>query len=281
MSFISGTIGAVLGNNAAKKAASAQKQAAVSAQNHEREMFDKGISLIEPSIQMGDRARNALAFNLGLAERPIFYDDQNALTDGQLDDGIQVVPGAATYGWQDITRGRDGQDSFRQYGVTGTGPEQYQAGGNVFATRDDARNFLRDTSQSAGPGFQYQGYAKTPGYDFRFNEGMKGLNRSRAAAGSLDSGATQKAALRYAQDFAANEYGTHLNRLAALSGAGQTASQNAFAGYQNQGNALANLQTQFGNAQAAGTIGGANAINQGLSSFSQGLGQVASIFGGL
>src|SRR5438034_6432504 len=84
-----------------------------------------------------------------------------------------------------------------------------------------------------------------PGYQFRLNEGEKALQNSAAAKGTLLSGATGADIQKYGQDYASNEYGnvynrsmgeyqnrynqynqdqaTKFNRLAAVSGVGQTA----------------------------------------------------------
>ena len=60
----------------------------------------------------------------------------------------------------------------------------------------------------AGPG----DYTKSPGYDFRFNEGLNALQRTQAAKGKLNSGETDKWAIQYGQDFATNDYDNFLNR---------------------------------------------------------------------
>lgn len=51
-----------------------------------------------------------------------------------------------------------------------------------------------------------------PGYDFRMNEGMKALQRSAAAKGSLLTGGTAKAMTQYGQDYGSNEYDKIYNR---------------------------------------------------------------------
>lgn len=56
-------------------------------------------------------------------------------------------------------------------------------------------------------------YTKTPGYDFRMQEGQKALEQSAAAKGTLFSGATGKALTRYGQDYGTYEYDNYLNRL--------------------------------------------------------------------
>lgn len=114
----------------------------------------------------------------------------------------------------------------------------------------------------------YGGFTETPGYQFRFQQGVDAIDASAASRGNLLSGATQQALTDYGQNVAANEYGQYWNRLAAnanmgLSAAGnQAASGQNFA--QNTGNAYANI----GNAQAAGSIGVGNAIGGTMNNLS-------------
>src|SRR5262245_17393683 len=54
-------------------------------------------------------------------------------------------------------------------------------------------------------------FYKSPGYDFRMSEGTKAIDRSAAARGSLNSGATLKALDRYGQGVASDEYSNYLN----------------------------------------------------------------------
>ena len=128
-----------------------------------------------------------------------------------------------------------------------------------------------------------------PGYAFRLEEGLKGLERSAAARGGLMGGAQMKAMEKYGQGMASQEYqnaynralteynanvareSTGYNRLAALAGIGQTATGqiSGAAGSlgANLGNLAYNAGTAAGNAQAAGYMGMANALSGGLSSY--------------
>lgn len=136
-----------------------------------------------------------------------------------------------------------------------------------------------------------------PGYQFRLQQGLKALQNSAAAKGGLYSGNTQQALSDYAQNSASNEYSNvynralgefqqrynifegnqanKFNRLAALSGVGQTAAnQLAQSGQQAAGNVSNILLTsgqQIGNtiqnagaARASGYVGGANAWMNGI-----------------
>lgn len=146
-----------------------------------------------------------------------------------------------------------------------------------------------------------------PGYQFRLQEGMKALERSAAARGGVLSGATAKDITNYAQGMASQEYGNaynralneyrqsydifnnnqsnRFNRLATLSGFGQSAagtlassgnqvSQNVgnilLGGAQQQGNALQNAAA----ARASGYVGGANAWGGALGNLGNNVGQL-------
>ena len=106
-----------------------------------------------------------------------------------------------------------------------------------------------------------------PSYKFRFGEGMKALDRQAAARGGLISGGALKAAQRYGQEFASNEFGNAYNRLASMAGLGQTATgaQSNAAGQ--FGANAGNLMTGAGAARASGYVGGANALTSGLGQY--------------
>lgn len=130
--------------------------------------------------------------------------------------------------------------------------------------------------------FGLSDFEKEPGYEFRLSEGLKALDRSAAARGGLQSGSALKAAGRFGQDYASNEYqnaynryqanqSNLYNRLAGLSGTGQTAT-NALttAGTQAAGNMgnyamtgganVAGAQLAAGNANASSYSGLAKAL---------------------
>lgn len=108
------------------------------------------------------------------------------------------------------------------------------------------------------------GLTQDPSYAFRLSEGLKALQRTRAAGGQMFSGGSERAAMRYGQDLASTEYGNAWNRLAALAGIGQTAT-GAQAGFAGQYGANAgNMMTSGAAARASGYVGGANALTQAL-----------------
>jgi hypothetical protein len=101
-----------------------------------------------------------------------------------------------------------------------------------------------------------------PGYAFREQQGMQAVNRSAAAAAGLQSGSALKAAQRFGQDMASQEYGNAYNRF-----------------MQNRQNQIGLLQggvgTGFGAAQGIGNAAmntGTNLANV-YGNLGQGLGQ--------
>jgi hypothetical protein len=125
--------------------------------------------------------------------------------------------------------------------------------------------------------FTMADFNKDPGYQFRMDQGSQALQRSAAARGGLMNGGTLKALDRYGQDYASNEYSnaysrfnndqtTRFNRLASISGVGQTSvAQTGAQGTATAGQIGSNM-IGAGNAQAAGYVGSANAVNSGISS---------------
>ena len=136
---------------------------------------------------------------------------------------------------------------------TGTDYEEY------YGAKSDI-----DTTQGMDYNFQTD-----PGYQFRFEEGQRALDRGAAARGGLLSGGYGRKAMRYGQGFASNEFSNVYNRIANIAGMGQVANQQAgnyaMMGGQGMGNAAANM----GIASAYGTQLGSNAWQSGAQSMSQ------------
>lgn len=101
-----------------------------------------------------------------------------------------------------------------------------------------------------------------PGYAFREQQGMQAVNRTAAAQAGLQSGSALKAAQRFGQDLASQEYGNAYNRFMA-----------------NRANQMALLQggsqTGFGAAQGIGNaaIGTGTNLAQNYQNLGQGIGQ--------
>jgi len=155
---------------------------------------------------------------------------------------------------------------------------------------EEGERHLRSLSQEvAGGGFdvdpgQFQfDYQKSPSYDFMMEEGLRGVDRGAAARGNLQSGGTDIDLMRYAQGFAAQDYGNQFdraygqyaddynrnltrqgnryNRRAGMAGVGQTAAGNVSGMQMQQGQNQASGLMNIGNAQANRAMAMQNTMN--------------------
>lgn len=108
-----------------------------------------------------------------------------------------------------------------------------------------------------------------PGYQFGLQQGQQAIDRRTAAAGGRISGAALKAAAQYGTDYATSGYSAaysranqartdRLNRLAALAGIGQTATQNVGAAGASSANTRSALMVAAGENAGAATMAQAN-----------------------
>jgi len=247
--------GSAMQASAAKKGAKAQENAANREIELRERIYDEQSALFRPFYDTGREAFNALAYEYGIGPRP---------TVGGTAPAIETIKGQATPGRWEWRGGEAGE-----HWVPGTpAADTYRVGGQTFDTMDAAEQWANANKTG---GTEYGGYTKTPGYDFRLQEGMNVLDGANAAQGRYFSGNALKQAIRYNQDYATGHYQDHIRGLGSLASSGQAAAgQQANAGnvYANGvGNALAGI----GNAQSAGAIGAGNAWNNGLTNIIGGM----------
>ncbi|MGH9452353.1 MAG: hypothetical protein ACRD2O_00105 [Terriglobia bacterium] len=151
---------------------------------------------------------------------------------------------------------------------------------------------------------------QTPGYQFQLQQGLDALQNSSAARGGLLSTGTAKNLEQYAQGLAStnyqNAYNNSLgaystnfnvyntsqnnlyNRLQGLTSTGLSAAGSLGSLQQAGANSLSNIYmnsaqqvgqdiTGIGQAQAAGTVGGANALNSGITAGANTLAQAITL----
>ena len=159
------------------------------------------------------------------------------------------------------------QEPFRQAGLTTQAELLRQFGLGGDATSAGYGNMLRD--------FSAEDFQADPGYAFRLQEGLKALDRTAAMRGKMISGQALKAAGRYGQDMASQEYqnaygrfmGNKASNYSMLTGqqaVGQGATNQQGQASQNYGSAAGNAMQNAGAARASGYIGQANALAGGL-----------------
>lgn len=243
-------IGGLAQASAAKSAAKAQTNAANKDIEFQRETRDMAIERLDPFYQSGMNALAAYNYELGLGDKPMVGGTP-----------LEITTISGTPEKRSDVHNRDGLFDVVQKGT----PDTYSVGGQTFDTMEAAQAYA---NANATGGVEYGGYTKTPGYDFRLNEGIRALDNSAASRGNLLSGATQKAALQYGQNYATNEYGNYMNRLAGLTDGGMAAATGQNAAGQNAAAGISNAYANIGNAQAAGAVGVGNALSGTLNNIS-------------
>jgi hypothetical protein len=285
-------IGAVATNNAADQSADAIGDAADATAATNRYMYDTTRADQAPYRQVGTGALNRLAAMYGLPQ----YQDPSAATTYSAGSDVALVE----------NRGGVPVENARLYA---TDPLYKKAWDEAWARHtqafgrgfDDHSDFsaieydLRRTME-ADPSFRtrsaspiqgrtgdtingatgqvendWSSFFDSPDYQFALQEGNRSVNQGLAARGLANSGAAMKELTRYGQGMASQQLGNYTNRLAALAGIGQTATQaTSDAGTRAAGNISA-AQMAAGDARASAytTRGSAinNVINQGTGAF--------------
>lgn len=104
--------------------------------------------------------------------------------------------------------------------------------------------------------------SKMPGYQFQQQQGLNAIQNSAASRGQALSGNTMQGLEQFGQGLASTQFQDYMNRLAGLSGMGQAAASGV-------ATAGGNLIPAAGIAQSAGQANWGNAINSGISNFTQ------------
>jgi hypothetical protein len=232
---------AVVGASASKSAAKTQAGAAAQASDVQQRQYEQTREDQAPFRQGGLIAQNRLMTLLGLAP-------PEAPREGGGSGVAGMVAGAV-------------RDSMGQ-------PQD--SGLQIDRTSPDFGRYARD--------FGMADFVTDPGYNFRFTEGQKALERNAAARGGLISGGALKAATRFGQDMGSQEFTNAFNRyqinrsnqinpLQGFMSGGQSATN--FLGTAGAANAanVGNLMTGGAAAQAAGQVGMANAVTGGLGTY--------------
>lgn len=128
-------------------------------------------------------------------------------------------------------------------------------------------------------GFDFRAFQETPQYQFGFDQGMNGLQRHMASAGLTGSGAALKAATRYGQGYAGQQFGDYYNRLLQLSGMGQSAAGMTGQAGQNYAAQAGNNLVDMGNARGSAYIARGNVGVNNFNSLMQ-LGKMAASVAG-
>lgn len=271
-------IGAYSSNKASKAQAKsadaatlAQSEAADDSNALQKSMYDTNRADAMPWRDAGEGALNQLAWKMGVTPEA-----SQGPQDGSTFDGAAYlranpdVARSSRYSKDPYSHYlRHGKNEGRKAVFTQPKVDQYKGNASEFGSL--SRSFTLDD------------YKADPGYQFRLDEGNRGVERSAAARGGQLSGATMKALQKYGQGMASDEYGnaynrfnndqtTQYNRLSGIAGTGQQASNQIGqygSNYANQvGSTNMNTANQIGsnmigagNARAGSYMATANSIN--------------------
>lgn len=284
MEIVGSVAGALIGGDAAGDAADTQAAAADRSTALQREMFDQTRQDQAPYRNIGYSGLNQLAMLLGLDDPTAQSETEAQLrerllsqysTPGTPASSQMVGGGRESDGWSVTTPGTPGtvNEDALNAAIRAQMAQQRQA---ATAYRN---NPLFGSMNRTFTGADLQ---NEPGYIFGMNQGVQARDRSASANGSLYSGAQMKALNRFGQDYGGTKFNeafnrdqtnknTAFNRLASITGLGQTANSQIQSAGQNYANQASNNMIGAGNARAAAGIaqGNAwqNALNQGISAY--------------
>lgn len=224
-------------SNAAKAAANAAQQSNDASIAEQRRQYDLSRGDNAPWLQTGQSALGQLASLYGLAG------------------GTQSAFDERGY----LAANPDVAASIRQGGFGGSALNHY----NEYGKAENRQGAMTPTGMDA--------FVASPDYQFRQDEQARALTARNSSLGIQDSGAAQKAALKYSGNLASGEFNNYANRLASLAGVGQTAaSQNQALGT-NYANAITGINNNTGQALAS-SYQQQGAINGGLAQNLAGIG---------
>jgi hypothetical protein len=253
--------GAYASSQSAKGAADSQAASANAANGLTQDQYNQTRLDNRPFLQNGTAANNLLASYLGIDAPNKTYDQLMA----------ELGPNYYDYG--------------RYSGKKYNHPEWATPEVNNILEQQKQQQAQQDQMKQSGQfgsllkSFDANDLANDAIYQSTFqnalDQGNQGINRQAAATGSMLSGATLKALSRFGANTAAtygndayNRYNTNqsniYNRLAGISGSGQTAVNNVSSAGQNASTQMGNNLIGVGNARGASSIAATNGYNNAL-----------------
>jgi hypothetical protein len=255
-------VGAGVSANASRRAGNAAARGADAATGESARQYDTTRADLAPYRVTGTGALNQIGRLFGL---PTTTSEQWQSQQPQLVGDTELPAGTTTKhvgkGWYEVWYGGQRIGTLRPGGSNG----QF-----INDTGADIPGLMRQSQQQSQTSMTPSGpdmssFFTSPGYQFRRDEGMRGLERSAAARGGAFSGNALRALSEFNSNLASNEFGNYFNQLASIAGIGQTATnQTAAYGADHAANAGRNALAA-GEARASGIIGQGNAIGQGVS----------------
>lgn len=260
---------------AAEKAAKVQAEAAEKALDLQKYMYDTSRTDMMPWLTAGSTALDELMFELGLAPA------SSGSSGGQ-----QGGTGMASWlsGMEGSGTGSFGGNGIKFSGNTDSPLAQRimagfntMGGGSGFPGFNSLRGGTNGAANAAPAAARQSKFMATPGYQFRVSEGERGVLNSLSSLGVKNSGKALKSLESFRQGLAAEEYGTYLDRLAGIAGAGRAQSNSMGSMSADAANSMAGSINNAGAARASGYIGSAKAMGAGIESGFNTLGNIVGM----
>lgn len=242
--------GASKNSKAINKATAAQTQSNNDSVALQRDIYGQNRAVLSPFVQRGNVAGETMNALLGLG--------------GNDNPPAQPVNALASY-WQ----GYNPDSSGSRFGMAETA-DQFGSGMGSFTPWTAGHEALSRPLQgipspapngAAAAGNAFDTFRNSTGYKFRLDEGMNALNSGYAGAGTLQSGAAMKAALKYGQDYASGEFGNYLGYLGNQQGVGMSAASATAGVGQGYANNITSLNQANANALGQSAVARANNMN--------------------
>lgn len=184
--------------------------------------------------------------------------------------GASIASGNKAAKAQENAAGQQVAEQQRQYDTTRADYAPWRA------TGQGALDKLNQAYGLAGQPADLSAFTASPGYQFRYDQGLQGIDRGAAARGLLHSGAAVKAEENFGQGLASSEFNNWSNTLQNLATGGQSATAGTAAAGSNAANQISQAYGNAGNARASSyaNVGSSvnSAINNTLFSYLNGFG---------
>lgn len=239
-----------------------------------REIYDQNKMVLQPSMQTGTAAQDAINAFLGLpvyktVNDPIYADRMVEAPDYEayVNNNPDIKATYDQYG-QDFGSVADFGEWYANHPELGgvnqrDVPMRQVSSGDQQITGYNTRQEL-DAEAPQRQREAFDRFRDATGYQFQLDQGVKALDQSAAARGLLNSGKAVKSVQKYGSDLASQSAGQYLNYLANQQGVGSSAI-NALAGMGNVlGQGITANNTNATNAANSALLGATTSANNAL-----------------
>lgn len=252
--IVSGAVGA----NASRRAGDAAARGADRATAETARQYDTTRADLAPYRVTGTGALNQIGRLFGL---PTTTTEEWQSQQPQLVGDTELPAGTTTRsvgkGWYEVWYGGQRIGTLRPGGSNGRFIND--TGADIPALMRESQQRAQASREPAAAGPDMSGFFTSPGYQFRRDEGTRGIERTAAARGGAFSGNALRALTEFNSNLASNEFGNYFNQLASVAGIGQTATNQTAAYGADAANTASRNALYAGDARASGITGSANA----------------------